>query len=158
VPSKLSATTAVVEAEAESIKYGELNTHLGYFVRRAQHWIFRDANARLAHLQIDVIRYSILELISANPGISQVMLSGALGIERARMVLLLDDLQDLQFIVRQRSKTDRRSHALHLTPAGRSALKEANQLIAAHEQRLVDRIGSDAYPIVIAALAAFQSG
>ncbi|MDU6730740.1 MAG: hypothetical protein E6471_29145, partial [Bradyrhizobium sp.] len=30
------------------IGLGELENHLGYFVRRLQHWIFRDVNAALA--------------------------------------------------------------------------------------------------------------
>lgn len=52
-------------------------------------------DAMLTHLRLDVVRYSILEMVSANPGISQISLSDALGIERARLVALLDELQDL---------------------------------------------------------------
>jgi DNA-binding MarR family transcriptional regulator len=153
-----SAATAEIETDDVSIQYGELNSNLGYFIRRAQQWIFRDANSRLAHLRLDVIRYSILEIVSANHGISQIALSGALGIERARLVALLDELQKLHFITRQRSTTDRRSHALQLTSEGRAAVKEANHLIAAHEEKLIERIGPDAYPILLAALSTFRSG
>jgi DNA-binding MarR family transcriptional regulator len=153
-----SAATAEIETDDVSIQYGELNNNLGYFIRRAQHWIFRDVNSRLAHLRLDVVRYSILEMVSANPGISQISLSGALGIERARLVALLDELQKLHFITRQRSTTDRRSHALQLTSEGHAAVKEANHLIAAHEIKLVERIGRDAYPLLLAALSAFRSG
>jgi DNA-binding MarR family transcriptional regulator len=153
-----SAATAEIETDDVSIQYGELNNHLGYFVRRAQLWIFRDVNSRLARLRLDVIRYSILEMVSANPGISQISLSGALGIERARLVALLDELQKLHFITRQRSTTDRRSHALQLTSEGRAAVKEANHLIAAHEEKLIERIGPDAYPLLLAALSTFRSG
>jgi DNA-binding MarR family transcriptional regulator len=153
-----SAASAEIETDDVSIQYGELNSHLGYFIRRAQQWIFRDANSKLATLRLDVIRYSILEMISANPGISQISLSGALGIERARLVALLDELQGLHFIARQRSTTDRRSHALQLTSEGHAAVKEANHLIAAHEEKLVERVGRDAYPLLLAALSAFRSG
>jgi DNA-binding MarR family transcriptional regulator len=153
-----SAATAEIETDDVSIQYGELNNHLGYFVRRAQLWIFRDVNSRLARLRLDVIRYSILEMVSANPGISQISLSGALGIERARLVALLDELQKLHFITRQRSTTDRRSHALQLTSEGRAAVKEANHLVATHEEKLIERIGPDAYPLLLAALSKFRSG
>jgi DNA-binding MarR family transcriptional regulator len=152
------AATAEIETDDVSIQYGELNNNLGYFIRRAQLWIFREVNSRLAHLRLDVIRYSILEVISANPGISQISLSGGLGIERARLVALLDELQRLQFITRQRSTTDRRSHALHLTPEGHAAVKEANHLIAAHEEKVIERVGPDAYPLLLAALSTFRSG
>src|SRR3954470_19080154 len=94
------------------IGLGELENHLGYFVRRLQHWIFRDVNAALAAVDLDVILYSILETIAANPGTTQIAVAGTLGIERARMVGLLDDLQQAGLIVRERSEQDRRAHAL----------------------------------------------
>lgn len=65
--------------------------------------------------------------------------SGALGIE-ARLVALLDELQALHFITRQRSATDRRSHALQLTSDGHAAVKEANHLVATHEEKLIERV------------------
>ena len=89
------------------IGLGELENHLGYFVRRLQHWIFRDVNAALAAVELDVILYSILETIAANPGTTQIAVAGALGIERARMVGLLDDLQQSGLIVRERSDAAR---------------------------------------------------
>jgi DNA-binding MarR family transcriptional regulator len=157
VPHEPGGAAAADQSDACVIQYGELNNHLGYFVRRAQHWIFRDANARLELLRLDVIRYSILEMISSNPGISQILLSGALGIERARLVALLDELQHSHFIVRHRSKIDRRSHELQLTPEGRTVLEQANKLIAAHEEKVMQRIGL-MYPDVRSALSTFLSG
>ncbi|CCD89282.1 putative transcriptional regulatory protein, MarR family [Bradyrhizobium sp. ORS 285] len=141
----------------EGIRLGELENHLGYFVRRLQHWIFRDANAALASVDLDVILYSILETIAANPGATQIAVAGALGIERARMVALLDDLQQAGLIVRARSEQDRRAHALGLTPRGRMILKKANALVAAHEKRVARRLGADNYRRALAALAQFES-
>jgi DNA-binding MarR family transcriptional regulator len=157
VPPLKAENTASSEGN-DSVKYGELNNHLGYFVRRAQYWIFRDVNSKLHRLKLDVIRYSILELISANPGISQIQLSGALGIERARLVTLLDELQGSDLLVRKRSVTDRRSHELHLTAVGCSRLKEANELINAHEVRLKRRMGTESYALAIEGLSAFKLG
>ena len=134
---------------------GELENHLGYFLRRLQHWVFRDANTALAAVDLDVILYSLL--IAANPGTTQVAVAGALGIERARMVALLDDLQQARLIVRARSEQDRRAHALGLTPRGRMILKKANALVAAHEKRVARRLGVDNYRRALAALAQFQA-
>jgi DNA-binding MarR family transcriptional regulator len=158
VPRSQPAETADSAADNASVKYGELNNRLGYFVRRAQYWIFRDVNSKLGRLKLDVIRYSILELISANAGISQIKLSGALGIERARLVALLDELQGLDLLVRKRSVTDRRSHELHLTAAGCTVLKEANVVITAHEERLIRRMGSENYSLALKGLSAFKLG
>ncbi|MGY4256640.1 DNA-binding MarR family transcriptional regulator [Bradyrhizobium sp. USDA 4516] len=141
-----------------SVKYGELNNHLGYFVRRAQYWIFRDANLILERLRLDAVRYSILELISVNAGISQIQLSGALGIERARLVALLDELQGMDLLVRKRSVADRRSHELHLTQVGDTLLNEANAIITAHEERLIKRMGPESYSLALKGLSAFRQG
>ncbi|CCD93665.1 putative transcriptional regulatory protein, MarR family [Bradyrhizobium sp. ORS 375] len=139
------------------IGLGELESHLGYFVRRLQHWIFRDVNAALASLELDVILYSILETIAANPGATQIAIAGALGIERARMVGLLDDLQQAGLIVRERSEQDRRAHALGLTPRGRMILKKANLAVAAHEKRVARRLGADNYRRALSALSQFET-
>ena len=143
-------------ARQEAIGLGELENHLGYFVRRVQHWIFRDVNATLAAVELDVVRYSILETVAANAGVTQIAAAGALGVERARMVALLDDLQEAGLILRQRSVADRRAHALHLTPRGRIVLKKANALVAAHEEKVIRRLGTEAYHRALAALAQFD--
>ncbi|WP_257166409.1 MarR family winged helix-turn-helix transcriptional regulator [Bradyrhizobium sp. SRS-191] len=157
--SKSAGAGAQREAARQdaAIRLGELENHLGYFVRRLQHWIFRDANAGLATIDLDVILYSILETIAANPGAAQIAVAGALGIERARMVALLDDLQQAGLIVRERSEQDRRAHALGLTPRGRVILKKANALVAAHEKRVARRLGVDNYRRALAALAQFET-
>ncbi|WP_315783504.1 MULTISPECIES: MarR family winged helix-turn-helix transcriptional regulator [unclassified Bradyrhizobium] len=139
------------------IGLGELESHLGYFVRRLQHWIFRDVNAALAPIELDVILYSIMETIAANPGATQIAVAGALGIERARMVALLDDLQQAGLIVRERSEQDRRAHALGLTPRGRMILKKANVAVAAHEKRVARRLGADNYRRALTALSQFET-
>jgi len=161
--SESSMKSASIEVRREAAKrdtdvgLGELENHLGYFVRRLQHWIFRDVNAALAAVDLDVILYSILETIAANPGTTQIAVAGTLGIERARMVGLLDDLQQAGLIVRERSEQDRRAHALGLTPRGRLILKKANAHVAAHEKRVARRLGADNYRRALAALSQFEA-
>ena len=72
----------------------------------------------LAAADIRPTLYSVLTVIGANPGLSQMAVAQRLGIERARLVHLLDSLEERKLVKRVRSKTDRRSHALHLTAQG----------------------------------------
>jgi DNA-binding MarR family transcriptional regulator len=44
---------------------------------------------------------------------------------------------------RVRSRTDRRSHALHLTGAGQASLREFKLLAAEHERHVADKIGKE---------------
>jgi DNA-binding MarR family transcriptional regulator len=118
-----------------------LTGHLGYFLRRVQVWVFQDFIRALSEINIRPAQYSVLVMIGANPGLSQADVSAMLGIERARLVRLLDRLEKRGLTKRMASPSDRRSHALQLTAGGRATLKRAKALAATHEQRLRDRLG-----------------
>ena len=91
---------------------GVLNEHLGYFIRRLQVWVFQDFIRTLAPVDIRPAQYSVLVVIAANPGLSQSDLADRLGIERARLVRVLDKLEKRGLTQRLASPTDRRSQAL----------------------------------------------
>jgi hypothetical protein len=65
-----------------------LDTHLGYFVRRFQVWIFQDFIRELASIDIRPAEFSALVVVGANRGLSQAELAASLGIERARLARL----------------------------------------------------------------------
>lgn len=121
---------------------GVLNEHLGYFMRRAQVWIFNDFIRTLSEIGIRPAQYSVLVVIGENPGLSQSDLARTLGIERARLVHMLDLLQRRGLTERQPAPGDRRSHALFLTREGQKMLKRAKVLAAEHEAHLTERLGA----------------
>jgi DNA-binding MarR family transcriptional regulator len=122
---------------------GVLNEHLGYFIRRLQVWVFQDFIRTLAPVDIRPAQYSVLVVIAANPGLSQSDLADRLGIERARLVRVLDKLERRGLTQRLASPTDRRSHALRLTREGQKLLKRATMLAATHEAKLVEKLGPE---------------
>ena len=126
----------------QAIDLGVLEGHLGYFVRRLQVWIFQDFVRTLAAFDIRPAQFSVLVVIEANPGLSQADLSETLGIERARLVRLLDGLDKRGLTRREPSPIDRRSHALFLTEEGEAALKRIKALAAEHEAHLTERLGA----------------
>lgn len=135
---------------------GVLKGHLGYFLRRAQVWVFQDFIRSLTSIDIRPAQYAVLVVIGANPGLSQADVAELLGIERARLVRLLDRLEKRGLTQRLASPADRRSHALKLTPAGRSLLKRAKALASLHEARLLERFGSAHHKMMIEALRDFD--
>ena len=86
-------------------------------------------------------QFSVLVVIEANPGLSQADLGETLGIERARLVRLLDGLEKRGLTGREPSPIDRRSHALFLTEDGEAALKPIKALAAEHEAHLTQWLG-----------------
>lgn len=135
-----------------------LTDHLGYLIRRAQLWIFEDFTRTLAAVDIGPAQYSVLTVINANPGLTQMAVSHALGIERARLVYLLDGLEARQLVKRRASATDRRSHALHLTPEGRSAFMRITALAREHERRLAEKVGLDHHKMLVRLMQVFANG
>jgi DNA-binding MarR family transcriptional regulator len=131
-----------VRRKRQDLQLGVLDSHLGYFARRLQVWIFQDFVRALASFDIRPAQFSVLVVIEANSGLSQADLSERLGIERARLVRLLDELEKRGLIRRQPSPLDRRSHALVLTREGQKRLKRMKVLAAEHEANLTKRLGT----------------
>jgi len=129
--------------------------HAGYAVRRFQIWIFQDFIRTLAAADIRPTQYSVMTVIGANPGLSQMAVAQRLGIERARLVHLLDSLEIRKLVRRVRSRTDRRSHALHLTARGEASLRQFKRLAAEHEQHVADKIGNENREQLLRILAGF---
>jgi len=128
---------------APEIGLDALAGHAGYAVRRFQIWIFQDFIKTLAAVDIRPTQYSVMTVIGANPGLSQMAVAKRLGIERARLVHLLDSLEGRDFVSRIPSATDRRSHALHLTARGKAALAQFRRLAATHERHVAEKIGKE---------------
>ena len=141
---------------AKPLDLGVLENHLGYFVRRAQIFVFQDFIRTLAEIDVSPAQYSVLVVIGANRGPSQAEVAEVLGIERARLVRMLDHLEKRGLTQRLPAANDRRSHALHLTPAGQKLLKRAKALAAMHEVRLQARLGPAHHKFLLDALREFE--
>jgi DNA-binding MarR family transcriptional regulator len=127
----------------DAIDLDALQGHAGYAVRRFQLWIFQDFIKTLAAVDIRPTQYSVMTVIGANPGLTQMAVAKRLGIERARLVHLLNSLEQRRLVKRVSSLTDRRSHALHLTARGQGQLREFKRLAAEHERHVAEKIGKD---------------
>lgn len=141
VQMPVADTSQPPASKRTSLDMGTLNQHVGYFARRFQIWIFKDFIRTLAPLNIRPAQYSVLTAIGCNPGRSQADIGEALGVERARMVRLLDDLEKRGLIQRLSSTQNRRSHCLFLTKEGCENLERIHLLAAKHEAHLARKIG-----------------
>lgn len=122
---------------AEKIDHGPLPALVGYTIRKAYNQLFQSWNEMFGELGLAFGQYSILLLISKNPGISQGNLAAAAGIERSSIVPTTERLSRLGWIRRTRRRTNRRTYSLRTTPAGEAVLKQAVPILSAHELRLI---------------------
>ncbi len=138
-----------------AIALDALDTHLGYFIRRAQIWVFGDFIRTLKRIDVSPAQYSVLVVTGANRGLSQAELAATLGIERARLVRLLHRLEYRGLIQRLPSAADGRRHELQLTAQGRALLARAKALAARHEKRLTRKLGGERHKALLDALRDF---
>ena len=71
-----------------------------------------------------------------NPGLSQSQLAAVMDIERPNLVVLVDELEGRDLIVRERVPTDRRTYALNVTLAGRRLCEKAMAAVERHEEQM----------------------
>jgi DNA-binding MarR family transcriptional regulator len=143
------------QAAAQELALGQLDHHLGYFVRRLQIWVFQDFIGTLRPMRVRPAQYSVLLVIAANPGRSQSAIGQTLGIERARLARMLHELERRKWVARHANGSDARSHSLYLTADGEKALAKIRQLAVRHEAQLVAHVGAKHHAQLMALLREF---
>lgn len=124
---------------AASVDLGALPQHIGYVLRRTQVAIFQHIIRAMASLDVRPGQFSVLTVIAANPGIKQTAISEALGIRRANLVAMVNEVERRGWVRRAAVAGDRRAQGLRLTGKGWTALARLKALAAAHE-RTVTRL------------------
>lgn len=143
-PRRTAPRNALAEtADAETTDLGPLPGLIGYVIRRVQLLVFHDFISAMARHRIRPAQYSALTVIALNPGVTQARLSRALGIKRANMVAMIDELERRRLARRVASPHDRRTQALQLTPQGASFLRQLDEVVREHEARVTRGVGAD---------------
>jgi DNA-binding MarR family transcriptional regulator len=124
------------------IAYDELPTYVGYQVRRAQARIFAEFAATLGGLDFTPGSFGVLTLIRANPGITQVALATAFGVDKSTLSPVIVRLERRGLIRRQVLASDRRHHALFFAAAAEGVFVAARDRIRAFEGALAARLSA----------------
>jgi DNA-binding MarR family transcriptional regulator len=124
------ATSKPSTSDNESLQLGVLNDVMGFRLRRIQNHLAKAFSEQTNHPGKPGV-FSILALIAANPGVSQVRLAQESGVDKTALVAVLDYIEHMDWAVRRRAKEDRRKHSLSLTKKGEAALTELTE--RAHE-------------------------
>jgi DNA-binding MarR family transcriptional regulator len=124
------------DRSAAPIDYGKLPDYLGFNLRRAQAAMFGDFARLTGDLDLTPGQFSLLVLLAANPGISQIGLSRAFGLDKSTVSPSIDRLEKRGLVVRTRTPNDRRFYALELTPAGQALLARATERVETQERAM----------------------
>ena len=140
--------------EASGLSLGRLDGLLGFHLRMASAAVARDFAATLEDLGLTQKQCAVLELIAANPQVSQIDMAATLGMDRATMMAVVDRLDDRGLVLRAASQRDRRRQELTLSESGQTLLREARRRIAQHERRFLDRLGPERAALLMQLLPA----
>ena len=128
------------EVEARPIDFDELPNYVGYQVRRTQAKIFSEFEATLKDFDFTPGSFGVLTLIRANPGITQVALAAAFGVDKSTMSPVIFRLEKRGLVRREVLASDRRCHALYFEAAGEATFAAARQKIRTFEDSVAARL------------------
>ena len=143
-PPILSAVDTERQASADhvvtQVDTRFLESLMGYNARRASLAIISRFLAEMAVYDLRPVDFSVLSLITHNPGITSRQLCSALGLLPPNLVGMINALENRQLIERQLHPVDRRAMALHLTPKGRALMAEAEVTAAKLEHKATAKL------------------
>ena len=111
----------------ESVDTSYLEGLVGYNARRAALAIIAEFLPRMAQYELRPVDFSVLSLITHNPGITSRQLCSALSILPPNLVGMVTGLEKRGLIARSAHPHDRRAMGLHLTDEGHSLMREAEK-------------------------------
>jgi DNA-binding MarR family transcriptional regulator len=125
----------------EDLDRGPLPDYLGYLLRRAQARVFADFADTLRE-EVTPGEFGLLMLVQANPGITQVRLAAALGLDKSTLSPALARLTR-RGLLRRHPLPDRRHQALRLAPGAARVVEDLRTRVEAHEARIGAALAPD---------------
>ena len=117
-----------------------VRSYLGFVLGKASQLVNETVDAHLEQYNIQVRHFGILQLIAGSKPLQQAEIGRLLRIDRTTMVKVIDELQKLNLIERQRDPDDRRAYAIYLTDKGKKLLPEMIERVQQAEQSALSNL------------------
>ena len=120
----------------------ELVRYTGFLLN----WIGARSRARfleaLGELDLHPREFAVLNILAAQPGITQQAIGSKADVDPSTMVALLDGLAERRLAVRRPHPEDRRKRAVFLTPAGEETLARGREIAGAVGRETFERLNA----------------
>ena len=127
-------------ARVPGIDYAELDSMLGYALKRAQIAAFEAFSRATMGVGITPPRFTALVILQTNPGITQSVLGEVLGTARSGAMMLADWLEGRGLAERRHRPDDGRAWGLYLTAKGERLLETLRRRVREQDQRFAARL------------------
>ena len=124
----------------EKIDTSYLEGLIGYNARRTSLVVVEVFVERMAVYGLKPVDFSVLSLITHNPGITSRQLCSSLGILPPNLVGMVNALEKRELITRKPHPSDGRALGLHLTAAGQKLMRDAERTAAELEAEVGSRL------------------
>jgi DNA-binding MarR family transcriptional regulator len=127
----------------------KLDDLIGYNMRRASTAMLNDFGGMFAETTIRPTSFSVACVIGEQPGITSAEICRILGLQRANIVTLLAELENLGAIRRVDDEEDRRSQQLYLSESGGRDLATWREMAIRHEARSLTGLSTNERKILL---------
>lgn len=125
---------------------------VGYHLRRAQTMVLEDVGRRMRALGLKPRDFTVMSVISANPGINASRIAESLPMKRSNLSVLLLRLKRRGLVRRADGEDFSRIQSLHLSREGSDLLEQARRLHREHLGFLESILGRPAMAQLIRSL------
>ncbi len=119
-----------------------LESLTGYNAQRAALKVIAIFLDRMAVYGFRPVDFSVISLITHNPGITSRQLCAALDILPPNLVAMIDTLERRELIVRKPHPRDGRAFGLHLTTTGKKLMRDAEITASELESHATQRLSA----------------
>lgn len=124
----------------EEVDTRYLESLTGYNARRAALSVIEIFLDRMAIYGFRPVDFSVMSLITHNPGITSRQLCTALNILPPNLVAMINALERRELIARKRHPRDGRAVGLHLTATGQKLMRDAERTARELESDAIGRL------------------
>lgn len=126
----------------EQVDTRYLESLLGYNARRAALTVIEVFLERMAIYDLRPVDFSVLSLVTHNPGITSRQLCTTLGILAPNLVGMVNAMEKRALIIRRPHPHDGRAMGLHLTATGQQMMRDAEKTAARLEVETTSRLSA----------------
>ena len=142
MPRQPAANRNAPLAAVDEVDTSFLESLLGYNARRAALAVIDVFLERMAPYQLKPVDFSVMSVVTHNPGITSRQLCTTLGILPPNLVGMVNALEQRELVARKPHPRDGRAMGLHLTPAGQKLMRDAEKTAAALEAEVAARLSA----------------
>ena len=121
----------------------EIESSIAFLLVRSTHRALEYAENSVKHLGLELHHVPLLLFLEAQGPQSQTALTKLTNIDRTTMVFMIDELEGMGLIERQKDPSDRRAHLVTFTPKGLEVLGHVKQSTASADVALLKPLSAE---------------